>query len=657
MRDFGQQPSLLRRPLRPARRRLSLRRRQTLLVIAGLFFFAVLLFYALSGSAPANPVSPHPSAPAGAEAATVDVLANPGGKRWLTKEADAELFAEATAGHAPGTAWRIPVSKVVVSLAKSGDVALLRPTSLLRHRRVTDGGPGTFRKWDSIYQPSEHYRIPEWSTPADRDVLVHASIFTSLAAFRDHECALTVRNLFDMAVAPHRLYVGISEERKPSDSSCLSHLGVEDLPGAEARRMLYGVDAPASLGVSLRPLTWADVVAPRRPLDVDAAMTGVPSSAEAGTAAPDGVFLHPGHTAERLSCIAGELETARDQLLLAEDDAQRAASGGSVFRRGRGGPQQQPSRALAGCRVTTRVADPQMARGPTFGRYITSLFYFDQDYYMVVDSHTRFSVDWDAKLITRVFQLPTRGVLSYYPNGYREGHDQEEFGKKDFMLMCNAQVLPNGMPKLGARWMPVAPHPILQGFAAAGFMFGDAQYVLDTPFDPFLPYMFDGEEVLFSARMWTSGWDLYGPGQSDVFHHYGRPNTPKYFSIMKRNESTRRQLAEKRTLHLLRRAHPWVEELVRRGYVSVDGKATLKPPPLPPPEAPETRLIVSDAVAAATREINVWQGYYGMGSARTLAEYWQHTRLTDDVVKEKDSEGRWLGGLGLCEAAKNEVGA
>ncbi|CAC9478525.1 conserved hypothetical protein [Leishmania infantum JPCM5] len=632
MPDYGQVPSLLKRPLRMPRRRLSARRRQALIAFIAILCLCGLPFmYFFSTSS----------------ATALGELPDPREKPWITSDENSTRFEHIVHGRTPGTAWRDPRFNMIFSFSKSGDVVHVTPTNYVRHRRGSDDSPGTFRKWESIYQPSDKYRIPAWATPADRDALHHASIFTSLAAFRDRECALTLRNLFDMAVAPHRLYVGVSEERSPSDASCFSSIGVDDLASGETRRVLYGAEAPRTLGLEVRSLTWADVVAPRQLLDVDAALS-VPTDgvAEYG-ARPAGVFLHPAHAGERVTCVAGELETARDRLLLAEDDARQDMDGGSVFRRGRGGPQQQPSRALAGCRVTTRVAEPAFARGPTFGRYITSLFFFDQDYYMVVDSHTRFSVDWDMKLITRVFQLPTRGVLSHYPNGYREGHDREEFDKKIVMLMCTAQVLSNGMPKLGARWMKLSPHPVLQGFAAAGFMFGDAQFMLDTPFDPFLPYMFDGEEVLYSARMWTAGWDLYGPGQPDVFHHYGRPNTPKYFGIMTPKEAARRVLSEQRTLYMLRRAHPWIEELVRRGYVSANGQSTLKPLPLE--EAPETRLIVTDEVAAETREISVWAKYYGMGTERSVSAYWQHTELSDAFVKAKDEENRWLGGFGLCQ--------
>ncbi|CAJ1021806.1 putative Glycosyltransferase (GlcNAc) [Leishmania utingensis] len=632
MRDYSQVPSVLKRPLRMPRRRLSVRRRQAILAVIAILCLCVLSFMYFLSTSPVNEHRKFSDIPS---------------KPWFTAEENATRFAQVVQGRTPGTTWRDATFNMILSLSKSGDTVYMTPTNYTRYRRTTDGNPGDFRKWESIYRPGDRYHVPSWATPADRATLHHASIFVSLASFRDHECALTLRNLFDMSASPHRLYVGVSEERRSSDASCLSRLGMDDLESGETRRVLYGAEAPASLGVEVRTLTWADVLAPRRLLDVDAVLSTPAVSAEGIGVEPDGVFVHPAHAAERVLCVAGELETARDTLLTGEEDAKSAIAGQSVFRKGRGGPQQQPSRALAGCRVTTRVTDASHARGPTFGRYITSLFFFNQDYFMVVDSHTRFSVDWDMKLITRVFQLPTRGVLSNYPNGYREGHDREEFEKTDVMFMCTAQVLSNGMPKLGARWMPLSPRPVLQGFAAAGFMFGDAQFTLDTPFDPFLPYMFDGEEVLYSARMWTAGWDLYGPGQPDVFHHYSRPNTPKYFGIMTPKEAARRLLSEKRTLYLLRRAQPWIEELVHRGYVSPNGQSTLKPLPSAPP--PETRLIVTDEVASATREINVWSKYYGMGAERSVSSYWQHTELSDEFVKTKDNENRWMGGIGLCE--------
>lgn len=59
-------------------------------------------------------------------------------------------------------------------------------------------------------------------------------------------------------------------------------------------------------------------------------------------------------------------------------------------------------------------------------------------------------------------------------------------------------------------------------FAGAGFQLSSADVLLDVPFDPKLDMMFVGEEILYSARLWTKGWDLFAPDKNIVKHHYNR---------------------------------------------------------------------------------------------------------------------------------------
>jgi [Skp1-protein]-hydroxyproline N-acetylglucosaminyltransferase len=40
---------------------------------------------------------------------------------------------------------------------------------------------------------------------------------------------------------------------------------------------------------------------------------------------------------------------------------------------------------------------------------------------------------------------------------------------------------------------------------AAGFFFVSGQFLIDVPFDPYLPWIFMGEEILLSSRAYTSG--------------------------------------------------------------------------------------------------------------------------------------------------------
>lgn len=39
-----------------------------------------------------------------------------------------------------------------------------------------------------------------------------------------------------------------------------------------------------------------------------------------------------------------------------------------------------------------------------------------------------------------------------------------------------------------------------------------------------------GEELLYSARLWTAGWDIYTPVTNLVFHHYARARSKSVFA-------------------------------------------------------------------------------------------------------------------------------
>jgi hypothetical protein len=59
-------------------------------------------------------------------------------------------------------------------------------------------------------------------------------------------------------------------------------------------------------------------------------------------------------------------------------------------------------------------------------------------------------------------------------------------------------------------------------FVGAGFQLSSADVLIDVPFDPKLDMLFVGEEILYSARLWTKGWDMFAPDMNLVWHHYNR---------------------------------------------------------------------------------------------------------------------------------------
>ncbi len=61
-----------------------------------------------------------------------------------------------------------------------------------------------------------------------------------------------------------------------------------------------------------------------------------------------------------------------------------------------------------------------------------------------------------------------------------------------------------------------------------------SDFLREVPFDPFLPWIFMGEEILLSTRFWTHGYDIFSPSTNVVSHIYVRREKPKYWESVRR---------------------------------------------------------------------------------------------------------------------------
>ena len=57
-------------------------------------------------------------------------------------------------------------------------------------------------------------------------------------------------------------------------------------------------------------------------------------------------------------------------------------------------------------------------------------------------------------------------------------------------------------------------YPAFAPFTAAGYFVAHSAFLHEVPFDPFLPWIFMGEEIIMSTRLWTSGYDIFSPTRS-----------------------------------------------------------------------------------------------------------------------------------------------
>jgi UDP-GlcNAc:polypeptide alpha-N-acetylglucosaminyltransferase len=180
-----------------------------------------------------------------------------------------------------------------------------------------------------------------------------------------------------------------------------------------------------------------------------------------------------------------------------------------------------------------------------------------------------------------------------------------------------------GYPVLQSREVNVSVAPMLQPYVAAGFLFTDGSVVESVPFDPHLPYIFHGEEILLSARLWTSGYDFYAPNVNMLYHYYYRPGAKKFWNdtdFPLPEEHWGEQEASTKRIQLLLETYDYVMPSLRRGR---------RLRRMVPDEAPaDEPLVVRQDLAL-----------YGLGPTRTLQAYWEFAGL--DMYERTVNRSKW----------------
>jgi len=192
--------------------------------------------------------------------------------------------------------------------------------------------------------------------------------------------------------------------------------------------------------------------------------------------------------------------------------------------------------------IKIKRLDYTEAKGPAWARWMASLMHDNEDFFLQVDSHTRFTPGWDESLIRQIEHTPSypNSVLSHYPIEYNPLKDElSEARLKDMPVLCNMEWNNDGVPELRASSHTMKEHdgPTLTPFVSANFFFAHAQFLDPNHpdavlFDPHLPYVFMGEEPLLGLRFWTHGYDIWTPYENTCFHYYTRSDGPKFWEYI-----------------------------------------------------------------------------------------------------------------------------
>jgi hypothetical protein len=159
---------------------------------------------------------------------------------------------------------------------------------------------------------------------------------------------------------------------------------------------------------------------------------------------------------------------------------------------------------------------------------------------MQIDAHMTFAKNWDAISIQGLKNAPSKKpVLSHYPPGHLQ--DLEQLVDKPGSRLCGPIFAPSDLESQIVRLEGNAMYdhkkldtPRFAPFTAAGYFVAHSSFLKEVPFDPFLPWIFMGEEIIMSTRLWTHGYDIFSPSQSVVGHIYVRRHKPKFWESVHR---------------------------------------------------------------------------------------------------------------------------
>jgi [Skp1-protein]-hydroxyproline N-acetylglucosaminyltransferase len=183
--------------------------------------------------------------------------------------------------------------------------------------------------------------------------------------------------------------------------------------------------------------------------------------------------------------------------------------------------------------------DEPESLGPYAARYFASKLWSGEEWYMQIDAHMTFAEHWDATSVAMLKKAPSqKPILSHYPPSHTIDLDKgkDNPGARLCGPIFATSDLEAQIVRLeGGGWdHNKLEYPGFAPFTAAGYFVAHSSFLKEVPFDPFLPWIFMGEEIIMSSRLWTAGYDIFNPNTSVVGHIYVRRHKPKFWESVHR---------------------------------------------------------------------------------------------------------------------------
>ena len=170
--------------------------------------------------------------------------------------------------------------------------------------------------------------------------------------------------------------------------------------------------------------------------------------------------------------------------------------------------------------------DHRLSRGANWARRLVQKRWRGEPYSLIIDSHLRFSANWDRKLIKLLQGLKAknieRPVLTCYPPNF----SPDTFPKKrswaplkNYTERYHSGLLCHFAGFALPFWSRLT-EPIPAQFLALGLLFSEGCFNAEIPIDPNI-YFF-GDEITTGLRAYCHGYDFFHPHRVIAWHAYDR---------------------------------------------------------------------------------------------------------------------------------------
>lgn len=177
--------------------------------------------------------------------------------------------------------------------------------------------------------------------------------------------------------------------------------------------------------------------------------------------------------------------------------------------------------------------DHKDAKGVCWARYLLNKEYNGEKYMLQLDSHHRFTQDWDAQLLKMFGALKKKGHKKPLLTAYLPSYDpkSEPAGRVTspwsttfdrFSPDGNVHFAPHTIDDYRDRTEPIPAR-----FVSGHFIFTFGKFCKEVEYDA--SYYFHGEEINLSVRAYLAGYDPFHPNTVILWHEYTRNGKKKHW--------------------------------------------------------------------------------------------------------------------------------